>query len=239
MIIDSALFISCCQTAVLLSPVDQAFHAFAGPVDGSIRWPCPTLIPPPRDGDPDAVLPAIVPDRAAAVALVAHDAVGAALGAPPSRPPDGPLRHQERKDRGFMPVARRQDERHALAVAVRPHVDLGTEAPLTPAEGFRLGIAGGGARRMLMRSDNGAIHIMGVPIKLASTVGLLLHRRKEAGPDAGLAPAIKTARDRTPGAIAFRHITPRNASAQEPEDAVQNTAMVSGWTACFGLLRGK
>jgi len=138
-----------------------------------------------------------------------------------------------------MPMARRQDERHERAVTFRPPVDLGTEAPLTPAECFRVGIAGGGTRRMLMRPDNGAIHIMGLPIELAGPVGVLLHRRKEAGPEAGLAPAIKTAGDRTPGAIAFRHITPGDAGAQQPEDAVEDTAMVSGWTACFGLLWGQ
>src|SRR5262245_25303614 len=217
MIVDSALCISCSQTAVLLQPVDQPFHPFAGARDGPGTGTCPALVGLPRDGAPDTVWPTQAPDRAAAVALVAHDAVGTACGAPPSRPLDGPLRHQEGKDRGFMPVARRQDERHALAVAFRPHVDLGPEAPLTPAEGFRLGIAGGGARRMWMRPDNGAIHIMDVPIALASTVGLLVHRRQEAGPEACLAPAIKTAGDSTPGAVPLRQGTPGDPCAQEPE----------------------
>jgi hypothetical protein len=67
---------------------------------------------------------------------------------------------------------------------------------------------------MLMRPDNGAIHIMGVPIELASPVGLLLHRRKEAGPDACLAPAIKTAGDSTPGAVPLRQVTPGDPCAQ-------------------------
>src|SRR5919198_6422097 len=192
MIVQRTFLISRREAPVLLQAVDHALHAFAGAVNGPIKGTCPALVALAWNGDADAMLPAIAPDLATAVALVAHEAVGAAFGSSPSRPLDGPLRHQKRKDRGFMPVARRQDERHELALAFRPHVDLGTEAPLTPAECFRIGIAGRGARRMLMCPDNGAIHIMGVPIELANPVGSLLHRRKEAGPHNILAAGRKT-----------------------------------------------
>src|ERR1700740_825700 len=151
MIVGGTFLIPCGETAVLLQPVDHPLHPFAGAIDGPGKGTWPALVGLPRDGDPDAMLSTKTPDRAAAVAFVAHDAVGAAFGAPPSRPLDGPLRPQEGKDRGFMPGARRKEERNELAMPFRPHVDLGTAATLTPTECSRIGIAGGGARRMLMR----------------------------------------------------------------------------------------
>jgi len=119
---------------VLLHPVDHPLHPFSGAVDGPVTGAFPARVVFPRDGDPDAMPPAILPDRATTLALVAHDAVGTALGPPSPRPLDGPLGHQVGKDRGRMPVARRQDERHALAVACGTDVDGGTAAALTPAE---------------------------------------------------------------------------------------------------------
>ena len=149
MIVDCVLFIACCYTPILLHLGEHALDPFAGPVDGPVTGACPALVALPRDGGPDAVLPTRAPDRPAAGALVTHDAVGTAPRPPASCPLDGALGHALGKDRGFMPVARRQDERQELAVAFHPHMDLGTEAPLTPAEGFRIGIAGRGARCML------------------------------------------------------------------------------------------
>ena len=132
--VDRTLLIMCCQAPVLLHPVDHPLHPFSGAVDGPVTGAFPARVVFPRDGDPDAMPPAILPDRATTLALVAHDAVGTALGPPSPRPLDGPLGHQVGKDRGRMPVARRQDERHALAVACGTDVDGGTAAALTPAE---------------------------------------------------------------------------------------------------------
>src|SRR5712691_5526727 len=239
MIVGRTFLIPCGEAPVLLQPVDHPLHPFSGTVDSSVKWPFPALVALPRDGDPDAVLPAILPELSTAVALVAHDAMGTALGPPSPRSLDGPLGHEVGKDWGLMPVARRQDERHELAVAFRPHVDLRTEAALTPAK--RCGVCASlcGARRMLMRPDDGPIHVVGVPIELACAIRLLLDGSQEAGPETRLPPAIKTACDGAPWAIPLRQITPGGPGAEEPEDTVEDASVVSGWAACFWLLRGK
>jgi hypothetical protein len=92
---------------------------------------------------------------------------------------------------------------------------------------------------VLVRADDGAIHIVEIPVKVLCGVGVLLDRGKEARPDACLAPAIKTAGDGAPGAIPLRQITPGGAGTEEPEDTVEDTSVVSGGAAYFWLLRGK
>src|SRR2546429_9131962 len=124
MIVDSTFFITCCKASRLLEPVDHPLHPFPCAVENPVKRPCVTLIPLPRNGDPDAVLPAIVPDLATAVALVAHHTVGTALGPPAPRPLDGPLGHQVGKDRGLMAGARGQAERPEPARAFRTHLEL-------------------------------------------------------------------------------------------------------------------
>jgi hypothetical protein len=236
MIVDSTLLITGGQAPVLLQPVDQPFHSFPGAVDGPIKGAFPALVALPWDGDADTMLPAIVPDRATAIALVAHDAVGTAFGPPAPRPLDGSLAHQLGKDRRLMSMARRQDECHELAVAFGTDVDFGTEATLTPAKRFGSGVSCVCACRMLMRPDDSPIHVVDVPIELANAIRLLLDGRKETGPEARLAPAIKTAGNGAPGAIAFWQITPGDTGAEEPQDTVEDTSVVSGGAACFWLL---
>src|SRR2546423_4496998 len=195
MIVDRTFLITGGQAPVLLQPVDQPFHPFSGAVDGPVKGAFLALVALPRDGDPDTMLAAIVPDRSTAIALVAHDAVGTALGPSAPRPLDGSLSHQLGKDRGLMSMARRQDERHELAVAFGTDVDFGTEAALTPAERFGVCVSCVCACRMLMRPDDSPIHVVGVPIELAGAIRLLLDGREETGPEARLPPAIKTAGD--------------------------------------------
>jgi len=77
------------------------------------------------------------------------------------------------------------------APAFRADMDFGAEAALTTAERFGLRAPGVGPSRMLVRPDNGAIHIMDSPVELSRVVTPLLDRCEEAGPDACLAPAIK------------------------------------------------
>jgi hypothetical protein len=204
MIVDSTFFITCRKASRLFEPVDHPLHPFPCAVKSPGKRPCVTLIPLPRNGDPDTVLPALMPDRATAVALVAYNAVGTALGPPAPRPLDGPLGHQVGKDRGLMAVARRQDERHELAMAFRAHMDLGTEAALTPAKCCGVCATFVGACRMLMRPDDRAIHRVDIPVEVSACVGLLVDSRKEARPAPRLAPAIKAARDGSPWAIALR-----------------------------------
>src|SRR5207245_9108730 len=129
--------------------------------------------------------------------------------------------------------------RHEPAMAYSSRTDLGTHAALTPAECFGVCATCVVALCMLMRPDQRRIYIVHIPVEGSPRVGLLLDRRKEARPDPRLAPAIKAARDGSPWAIALRQVAPRGASAEEPEDTIEDAAVVGGWAACFGLLRGK
>ena len=239
MIVDSAFLISCSQTPVLLQPVDQPFHPFSSAVDGPVKGAFLALVALPRDGDPDTMLPAIAPDRSTAIARGAHDTVGTALGPSAPHPLDGSLGHQMGKDRCLMAMARRQAERHELAVAFGTDVDFGTEAALTPAERFGVCVSCVCACRMLMRPDDSPIHVVGVPIELAGAIRLLLDGREETAPEPRLPPAIKTAGDGAPGAIALWQITPGGTGAEKPQDTVEDASVVSGGAACFWLLRGK
>jgi hypothetical protein len=84
---------------------------------------------------------------------------------------------------------------------------------------------------MLVGSYDRAIDIMYSPIQPSLRIGLLLGSLKEALPETGFAPTIEAAGHRAPGAIAFREIAPGGAGADDPENAVEDAAVVSGWAA--------
>src|SRR5690606_10653098 len=60
---------------------------------------------------------------------------------------------------------------------------------------------------------------------------------KETLPDAGFAPALKAAVDRGPRAVALGQVPPWRTGAQNPQDAVQDAAMVCRRSSCMGSLR--
>jgi hypothetical protein len=130
----------------------------------------------------------IVPNPPTAVSLVAHDTPGVALGPAAPNPLHSPLLHEGGKDRGFMPVARGQDERHELTAAFHPHVALVLKPPwLRPsasASGAFFCSCG-----MLTGAHNGVIDIVHRPIELPVGVSLLLDRGKEPRPDPVWCPA--------------------------------------------------
>jgi len=61
---------------------------------------------------------------------------------------------------------------------------------------------------MLMRSNDRTIDIMDIPVDVALSIGLLLHRLKETLSETGFAPAIEAAGYSAPTPIALGHITP-------------------------------
>jgi len=79
---------------------------------------------------------------------------------------------------------------------------------------------------MLVSADNRAIDIVRGPVELPGGVSLLLDSGQEAVPEARSAPAIEPTGDRTPGAIALWEIPPRGPGAEEPQDPVEDPAMV-------------
>jgi len=85
----------------------------------------------------DAALAEVLPDRAAAVALVPGDAVGPQARTPHTRSTDGAGFQQRRQGELLVPLAAGQGEDDRLAAALGADVDLGGEA--APAAPERLG----------------------------------------------------------------------------------------------------
>src|SRR5918999_322961 len=117
-------------------------------------------------------------------------------------------------------------------------MNLGAEAALASTQSFCFSSVGR-ARRVLMSANDGAIDIVNGPVQLASGIGLLLDRLKEALPDAGSAPTIKAAGYGLPGAVAFGHIAPGGTGAQQPQDAVDHLSMVQIGSTGSRFLRQK
>jgi hypothetical protein len=199
MIIDRALLITGRQTPVLFQPINQAFYPLAEAVEGTIKGTSPVFILFPRDRDADTMAAQVLPNLPTAIRLVTDETLRPTFGASAPAPFHGPALHQRFEGDGFVPLARREDQRHQLAPAFRTEMDFGTEAALTAAECFGLRVPGVGPSRMLVRSDDSAIDIVESPVELPCGIGALLDRGKEASPEARLAPAIKPAGDGAPG----------------------------------------
>ena len=119
------------------------------------------------------------------------------------------------------------------------NVDFRTEAALTAAERFGFRAPCVSASRVLVRTDDGAIHIVDIPVELPGSVSTLLDRRKEARPEARLAPAVEAAGDSGPAAIPLGQVTPGSTGADDPQNAVQDASVVSGGAASMRFLKRK
>ena len=160
-----------------------------------------------RDGDADTMASQVLPNLATTVGLVTYQTTRPTLAPPPLRF-TAPPAIRASKATALVPLARGEDQRHQLAPTFRADMDFRTEAALTATERFGLRVLGVGPSRMLMRADDGAIHIVDIPVQLPCGVGLLLDRGKEANPDACLAPAVEAAGDGGPAAIPLGQVTP-------------------------------
>ena len=239
MIVNRTLLIPGGKTPVVFQPIDQPLYPLAQAVDGAIKGTCPVFILLARDRDADPVASQGLPNLATTVSLVTYQTTRPTFGTPAPTPLHGPACPQGFKGHGFMPLARGEDQRHQLAPTFRTEMDFRTEAALTTAECFGLRALGVGPSRVLVRADDGAIDILDIPVELPRSVTLLLDRGKEAGPDACLAPAIEAAGNGRPGAIPLGQVAPWGPGTDDPQEAVQDAAVVSGWTACVRFLRRK
>jgi len=79
---------------------------------------------------------------------------------------------------------------------------------------------------VLVRSDDGGIQIVLLPIELAATIRLLLERLKDALPDTGSSPTVEACGSRLPGAVFVGQVPPGSARPVNPEDGVQYSAMI-------------
>lgn len=184
----------------------------------------------PGNRDTDAMLSQILADLTAALGLIAGHAVGTPFGTPTPGTLDRALRHQGLEDRGLVLLAWRQHQRDQVASTLCAEMDFCAKAALAATQRFGSGVTAGGPCGVRMRPDDGAIDKVEAPVEVPARIRLLLHGGKQAVPEAGFAPPIKTARDRLPGAIALGQITPRDAGSQEPEDAIEHAAVVPGGT---------
>ena len=237
MIVDSALLITGRQTPVVFQPIDQPLYPLAEAVDGTIKGTGAVFIMLPWDGDADPVASQVLPNPTTTVGLVTDQTTRPAFGAPAPAPLHGPACHQGFEGHGFVPLARGEDQRHQLAPTFRTNMDFRTEAALTAAERFGLWVPCVGPSRVLVRADDGAIHIVDIPVQALGGVGTLLDRSKEASPDTRLAPAVEAAGDSGPAAIPLGEVAPRGTGTDDPQDAVQEASMVSCWAACVRFLR--
>jgi hypothetical protein len=231
MIVYSALLIPGRQTPMVFQPINQSLDPLSEAVEGTIKGTGPVFVLLVRDGDTDTVASKILPNLATTVSLVTHQTTRSTFGAPAPTSFHGPACHQGFEGDGFVPLARGENQRHQLASAFRTDMDFRTEAALTATERFGLWVLGVGPRRVLVRADDGAIHRVDIPVQVPCGVGLLLDRGKEVRPDAGLAPAVEAAGDGGPAAIPLGHVTPGGTGTEDPQDAVQDASVVSGWAA--------
>jgi hypothetical protein len=224
---------------VVFQPIDQPLHALTEAIEGTLKGASPAFILLPRDGDTDTVAAQVWPNLATPVSLVTHQTTRPAFGAPAPSPFHGSACHQGFEGHRCVPLARGAAQRHQLAPAFRADRDFRPEAALTATERFGLGVPAVGPSRVLVCADYRAIHIMDIPVQVRCGIRTLLDRGTEASPDARFPPAIKTARHGAPRAIPLWQIPPGGAGADDPQDAVEAAAVVSGWAACIRFLWGK
>jgi len=224
---------------MLFESINQSFHPLAEAINGPIKGPGPAFVLLARNRDANAVAPEVLADLATAVGFVANETTRPVFGAPAPAPFHGPACHQGFEGYGFVPLSRGEDQRHQLTPAFCADMHFGAETALTAAKRFGLRAPGVGPSGMLVCPDNGAIHIVELPVKLLCGVGTLLDGSKEASPDARLAPAIEAASDGGPAAIPFGEVTPWGACADDPQDAIEDATMVGGWASCVRFLRRK
>jgi hypothetical protein len=162
-----------------------------------------------------------------AVALVTDEPTRALPRPSSPSAPNGTQGEQGTHVERLTPLTPRDDERERLASALGAGVNLGGEATPGAAECLTR-LPAGGAGRVLMRSNNGAIHEVRVPIHPAGQIGVALHSGQHLGPDTRGGPAAEAIPSGAPAAEPLRQVTPRCASAEYPQDRAQNRAVVTG-----------
>jgi hypothetical protein len=79
---------------------------------------------------------------------------------------------------------------------------------------------------VLVGTNDGGIHMMGLPVEVAGSIGVFLHGGEDAVPDPGFLPAVEPGRHRGRWAIARGQVGPRRAGAQDPQNAVDDWSII-------------
>src|SRR3954452_22552231 len=178
----------------------------------------------------DAALTQGKPDAAAAVGLVAGH-----RGGPQARPPPADAADRAATDQGahlpaVVNLTAGQCEGDRLAVALTAQVDLGGEAAARAAQRLVLGVRftacfarpGG----MLVSAHDRAVQEMHLPADPPLGIGQGLQRLQHVLPYARPAPAVEPARHRADPTIVPRQVAPGRTAVEDPENAVEDPAVV-------------
>ena len=84
---------------------------------------------------------------------------------------------------------------------------------------------------MLMRPNNGAVHIVDFPIYLTRSIRVLLKLREHFRPYPCFAPPVKATCHRRPWPIVFWQITPWRSCAKYPQDTVYDSSVLLCWAS--------
>ena len=151
-----------------------------------------------RDDCPDTPLPHVAADLLAAIPLVPGNTIRANPGPTSTCSFERASLHQDLLHRLLMSPSCSDQESNRLASTLRSQVDLGAEPALASSQGFV------GVRRVLgspcscgilMRSDDGSVHVVQAPVQVALCICPLLDPLQDLLPDPCLLPTIKPAGD--------------------------------------------
>src|SRR4051794_37932424 len=170
------------------------------------------------------------PNAATAVGLITDQ-----LGRPQARPPPADAPDRAAADQGadllgVVNLATGQCEGDWLAVALAAQVDLGREAATRAAQRLVLGagFAAGFARPggMLVSAHDRAVQEVQLPADPPLGIGQGLQRLQHVLPYARPAPAVEPARHRAHPTIVPRQVAPGRTAVEDPENAVEDPAVV-------------
>ena len=90
--------------------------------------------------------------------------------------------------------------------------------------------------RVLVGTNDRGIDVMGLPVEFARGIGFGLHRGEDAVPNPGFLPAVEPRGHCGGWSITGGQVRPGRAGAQDPENAVDDRAVVVAGTATLAAL---
>jgi hypothetical protein len=82
---------------------------------------------------------------------------------------------------------------------------------------------------VLVGPNDGAVDVVQIPVEFTAALGLCQQGSKDPLPDALPIPTPETAVDRLPGAVALRQVLPGSTGPRQPEDGIDDQAVIQGW----------
>ena len=213
------------DSAKLLQPVDCSLHQTALPVQRPVERTSATFVGFSGDGVTNSPPSEIGPNPAAAVPFVAADPLRLDAGTATPGASHLPLSHQLLEHAGLVPPTPGSARRPPACPA--PRLSDGLWSRTLPGSGPAPGrppLFCPGS--VLMCPHAGAVHIMDLPINLTGGISFLLHLSQKPVPQSLPPPPVETAGHGGPRAKALGQIPPWGPGTQNPQDTVDDCAMV-------------